>query len=271
MYYDYESKMISHNPQLGLLCVHDDICDLMPLIEMDIGLDELNDYLSWIDQLLEKSEGYLLKKERISLFFSDVLISKAGDIKLKYMEVGYENKITTSHYRNYYLGLMNKKDDSNNFQLSECHKAYLKYAILCILGLCLFFISRTAAVTYILLFIMYLLKDKFKLQKAFKNTTMVMTDPESYLKGLGMIKDVHGLVDKIIIGRSKVCDICIDEPYVGKKHAKLYKKKEGFYLHDLASKNGTYLNGQLLHSRVDKRIKNGDIIRIGSYEFEFVQ
>ena len=48
----------------------------------------------------------------------------------------------------------------------------------------------------------------------------------------------------------------------------IVEDEKNYYLEDLNSANGTYLNGERLLDVV--RLNNGDIIRIGKIEFIFV-
>ena len=54
--------------------------------------------------------------------------------------------------------------------------------------------------------------------------------------------------DPVIIGRHPDCDIHIDDASVSRRHAKVTFEGGQYYLHDLQSRNGTFLNGQkILH------------------------
>ena len=46
-----------------------------------------------------------------------------------------------------------------------------------------------------------------------------------------------------IIGRSPECQVLIEDPRVSRRHAMIRKQDGGFYLFDLGSFNGSYLNG----------------------------
>lgn len=73
--------------------------------------------------------------------------------------------------------------------------------------------------------------------------------------------------DETSIGRDPAADVTIDEPAASRRHAVIMKGRDGFYLRDLGSTNGTYLFG-LLHDE-DKRLMEGDRFRIGRTEFLF--
>lgn len=74
------------------------------------------------------------------------------------------------------------------------------------------------------------------------------------------------------IGRTEKNNIVIPEPIVSDQHALiLYKPELGkFYLKDLASSNGTKLNGEELEPDQSKELKDGDKITIAkAVEFYF--
>lgn len=52
------------------------------------------------------------------------------------------------------------------------------------------------------------------------------------------------LVDEFIIGRdSKRADLCLDSPAVGRRHARIIRRGENFFVEDLGSLNNTLLDG----------------------------
>ena len=73
--------------------------------------------------------------------------------------------------------------------------------------------------------------------------------------------------DETTIGRDPAADVPIDEPSASRRHATIVRGRDGYYLRDLGSTNGTYLFG-LLHGE-KKRLMEGDRFRIGRTEFLF--
>lgn len=79
----------------------------------------------------------------------------------------------------------------------------------------------------------------------------------------------HYSIDKILtLGRRGDNDIVIKDPYVSKNHFQIIEDEESYFLEDLNSANGTYLNGDIIEDAID--LKNGDIIKVGNLEFLFV-
>jgi adenylate cyclase len=80
---------------------------------------------------------------------------------------------------------------------------------------------------------------------------------------------VHELANVSIIGRSSECQIAIPDPRVSRRHAMIRKQDGGFYLFDLGSFNGSYLNGSRVTAA--RQLKNGDIISLAEHELQFQQ
>lgn len=65
----------------------------------------------------------------------------------------------------------------------------------------------------------------------------------------------------IILGREEACDFQLDDPTVSSQHARLSFRQQQWWLEDLASTNGTYLNGEAVSAPVV--ITHGDELRLG--------
>lgn len=81
------------------------------------------------------------------------------------------------------------------------------------------------------------------------------------------------LVDKpeFLLGRNRMAvDYCITgSNNVGRIHAKMVYEKGVYYLVDLDSRNGTYLNGEKLSGNKPYPLDPGDTIRLADVEFTF--
>jgi phosphoserine phosphatase RsbU/P len=69
------------------------------------------------------------------------------------------------------------------------------------------------------------------------------------------------------IGRHPDCGIVVDAKAASRMHAKVINDGTGHYLEDMSSRNGTFLNGQLISGSA--LLKEGDCIRISEVEFVF--
>ncbi|HWH44235.1 MAG TPA: DUF3662 and FHA domain-containing protein [Thermoleophilaceae bacterium] len=72
--------------------------------------------------------------------------------------------------------------------------------------------------------------------------------------------------EAMVVGRSRDCDIRVDDPNVSRRHAELRRTPEGWTLVDLGSTNGTKLNGR----RVDEApLSPGDDVMFGLTRYTF--
>jgi hypothetical protein len=62
--------------------------------------------------------------------------------------------------------------------------------------------------------------------------------------------------------------IVISDTAISRKHALIEHRIDGYWVTDLGSVNGTYVNDQRISG--EQRLQNGDIVRFARYEFEFV-
>jgi phosphoserine phosphatase RsbU/P len=66
--------------------------------------------------------------------------------------------------------------------------------------------------------------------------------------------------EETIIGRLPYCDVSIPERNVSRQHARVVRTRGQYYLEDMNSTNGTYLNNRRLLTRT--RLKDSDIVRV---------
>lgn len=71
------------------------------------------------------------------------------------------------------------------------------------------------------------------------------------------------------LGRGPQNDIILPDRFASSNHARLYNRDGQYWLEDLGSKNGTYLNGKPLAGTTV--LANGDQIRVGEIIFKFVR
>lgn len=80
----------------------------------------------------------------------------------------------------------------------------------------------------------------------------------------------HPIMEEVtVIGRDKkVSDIGFEgDRYISRKHISITKRGDKYYIEDLQSTNGTFVNNQLLTS--PRILKTGDIIKVGDTELLF--
>jgi pSer/pThr/pTyr-binding forkhead associated (FHA) protein len=72
--------------------------------------------------------------------------------------------------------------------------------------------------------------------------------------------------DLVTVGRHPNADIFLDDVTVSRKHAEITRSAGVFTVNDLASLNGTYLEG----ARIDSdKLKNLSELQVGKYHFTF--
>ena len=73
--------------------------------------------------------------------------------------------------------------------------------------------------------------------------------------------------DRLAIGRRPDSDIFLDDVTVSRDHALLVKRGSDFFLDDLGSLNGTYVNRHRIES---ERLADGDELQVGKYKLTFL-
>jgi pSer/pThr/pTyr-binding forkhead associated (FHA) protein len=71
----------------------------------------------------------------------------------------------------------------------------------------------------------------------------------------------------VTIGRSPRADISIEDPFASGRHARVYARDGTFYVEDMGSTNGTYLNGARVAA--EEALRPTDVIRIGDTELRY--
>ena len=75
--------------------------------------------------------------------------------------------------------------------------------------------------------------------------------------------------DVVIIGRNPDCTISIDDLYMSSQNTQLWFEDGEWYIADMGSTNGTYINGKKMGEE-PLILDGGDKIRIGQVEFLIV-
>jgi hypothetical protein len=71
----------------------------------------------------------------------------------------------------------------------------------------------------------------------------------------------------MVLGRRSDCEIVLSHKAAARCHARIVREGDDYYLEDLNSRNGTWLNGARIHGRVP--LRQGDRIRIAEHELVF--
>ena len=73
--------------------------------------------------------------------------------------------------------------------------------------------------------------------------------------------------DRLTVGRRPDSDVFLDDVTVSRDHAVLVRRTNDYYLDDLGSLNGTYVNRKRIESH---RLSDGDELQIGKYKLAFL-
>jgi hypothetical protein len=68
------------------------------------------------------------------------------------------------------------------------------------------------------------------------------------------------------IGRGPECELRIEDTYASQQHARIFGKQGGWYVEDLGSTNGTFVNEQRLAAPA--LLQPGDRVRVGTTVLE---
>ena len=71
---------------------------------------------------------------------------------------------------------------------------------------------------------------------------------------------------RVVIGRSRDCDIQLSDPNVSRRHAELRQEGATYWIVDLDSTNGIEVNGRRLKRA---KLESGDTITLGSTDVTF--
>ncbi len=74
--------------------------------------------------------------------------------------------------------------------------------------------------------------------------------------------------DKVSIGRTPDAGVFLDDVTVSRNHALLVKRRDGLFIDDLGSLNGTYVNRERIESH---QLDDGDEIQIGKYKLSYLE
>jgi FHA domain/zinc-ribbon domain len=73
--------------------------------------------------------------------------------------------------------------------------------------------------------------------------------------------------ERMTIGRSPDAEVFLDDVTVSRNHALLVRRRDGLYIDDLGSLNGTYVNRRRIESHL---LQNGDELQVGKYKLTYL-
>ncbi len=91
------------------------------------------------------------------------------------------------------------------------------------------------------------------------NKRKILLVPENCSKDIHTFQKFKIRENCVVIGRSRDCDICYPHPFISYRHAKLSFKYDGWYVEDLKSTNGIFVNQR---RTTDMKLSFGDVMYI---------
>ncbi len=73
--------------------------------------------------------------------------------------------------------------------------------------------------------------------------------------------------EKTSIGRTPDAGVFLDDVTVSRNHALLVRRRDGLYIDDLGSLNGTYVNRRRIESH---KLVDGDELQVGKYKLTYL-
>src|SRR5437870_4759171 len=82
----------------------------------------------------------------------------------------------------------------------------------------------------------------------------------TFVKGANQGTTMEMVGERIVIGRNADCNIVLNVPAVSREHAVIHKKQGKYYIEDMKSRNGTFVNSKEVSART--QLHDADKIKI---------
>ena len=80
-------------------------------------------------------------------------------------------------------------------------------------------------------------------------------------------RDRIAVLGPVLAGRSSKCELPLNNPRISGRHCRISNTKEGHFIEDLDSRNGTFVNGVRISGKVS--LEDQSVIRIGQVVLVF--
>lgn len=107
--------------------------------------------------------------------------------------------------------------------------------------------------------------DTRKMPGASNGSSVLPPLPIALVGQSGIVADKRWVVNAALttIGREPDRDITLPDPSVSRLHAQIVRQRDGYFITDVRSSNGTFINGQQLTAPA--LLSSGDVLRIGEF------
>lgn len=73
-----------------------------------------------------------------------------------------------------------------------------------------------------------------------------------------------------VIGSDAACDGILNSDTVSRRHARITKKGEVYFIEDLNSTNGTFVGGELINCRIRMSLTSNETVAFADEKFRFI-
>lgn len=99
--------------------------------------------------------------------------------------------------------------------------------------------------------------------------TIILEENAPYLEYTlnGTLEKIELNRDRVVIGRSREgTDVRIENKTISKLHAEVLRIEDAFYIKDIGSSNGTFINGRKLQGGKNYKLSNNDVIKLADFQ-----
>lgn len=141
--------------------------------------------------------------------------------------------------------------------------------------LCIVFIGAAGVAVYVMYRnikkrnVLVTVEDQVVLKRQTEKKHHVSVEEQTDVPGKMVTLEVEGaqkpiqveVKKSIMVGRSDICDVYLDDVQMSRQHFVLYEEGNGYAIEDLQTTNGTYLNGKKIIGK--EILKKGDQVQAG--------
>ena len=88
-------------------------------------------------------------------------------------------------------------------------------------------------------------------------------------QGTEQLSDIYLDQKPLQVGKSAAADVKIDKETISQLHARIWPEGNSFYIEDLNSTNGTFVNDETLPYKQKRILQVNDIVQFADARFRF--